>query len=250
MSTNRVLDSSPVLKKRRTLEALPDHDEQDVVANSCHEKERKQPEAEKESDSSPSPALLHYRVSPPPSRRQPQIQPARAASVERADSHPASAAPVTPPRRLFLPEACPPKRLFSLGGKRKVRDRSRESISSQGIKRTKIHSSNSDRDNATTSDGERSSGSTESHKKKLLFADGTEREAVFSEPIRQGSSYRYVAGKDTERLEPLQYAREERKRRETAAEARLASREGLRAGAVVAERDEPARRAMGPHRSD
>ncbi|KAF9229947.1 hypothetical protein BU15DRAFT_84270, partial [Melanogaster broomeanus] len=126
----------------------------------------------------------------------------------------------------------------------------RESISSQGVKRAKIHSSNSDRDNATTSDGERSSDSTESHKKKLLFADGTEREAVFSEPIRQGSSCRHVAEKDTERLEPLQHAREERERRETAAKARLASREGLRAGAVVTERDEPARRAMGPHRSD
>ncbi|KAL4068466.1 hypothetical protein V8B97DRAFT_829365 [Scleroderma yunnanense] len=65
---------------------------------------RKEPQPEKkekeQSDASPSPALLRYRVkapvSPPPSRRQPQVQPNRASSVEPR------ASPVTPPRRLFL----------------------------------------------------------------------------------------------------------------------------------------------------
>lgn len=71
-----------------------------------------QPEKkEKEqSDSSPSPAMLRYRVkapvSPPPSRRQPQVQPNRASSVEPCAAH---GSPVTPPRRLFLraPSALP-----------------------------------------------------------------------------------------------------------------------------------------------
>jgi hypothetical protein len=140
-------------------------------------------------------------------------------------------------------EACPPKRLFP-GSKRKTRDRSRESTSSEGVKRAKIHQSNSDHDSATSSEGERSSGSTESRKKKLLFADGDEREAVFSKPMCGGSPRR-----DEDVSEISQRAREERQCRETAAKARLASRQGLRAGAVVTERDEPARRAMGPHRS-
>ncbi|KAF8838389.1 hypothetical protein BDN67DRAFT_1004314 [Paxillus ammoniavirescens] len=364
-------DESPDKKKRRTQEVLPGHDEEEDEEGSfwrgrsghtSHEKEHKKPETEKEVDSSPSPALLNYRVrapvSPPPSRRQPQIQPARAASVERAGSRSTSAAPVTPPRRLFLrpsspsavdafktptkpkatkiwprrdspnnpflvdaneknkqrsewdsddeeeavgealvlegtptpaptfeekptityvfrgqkatfqnplyglppqvmaaaklpidhpdyeaAEACPPKRLFS-GSKRKTRDRSRESTSSEGVKRAKIHRSDSDHDNATSSEGERSNGSTESRKRKLLFADGDEREAVFSKPVCGGSPRR-----DEDVSEFSQRAREERQGRETAAKARLASREGLRAGAVVTQRDEPARRAMGPHRS-
>ncbi|KAF9220820.1 hypothetical protein BS17DRAFT_820333 [Gyrodon lividus] len=366
---------SPDRKKRRTQEALPGRDEEEDDENSfwtgrsgglCHEKEHKQPETEKELESSPSPALLRYRVkapvSPPPSRRQPQIQPARAASVERAGSRSASGAPVTPPRRLFLrppspsavdafttptklkvtniwpkrdspnnpflvdasekskqpsewdssdgeeevvgearvregtptpaaifeekptityvfrgqkatfqnplyglppqvmaatklpmdhpdyeaAESCPPKRLFFPAGKRKTRDHSRESTSSEGVKRAKIHRSDSDRDNVTSSEGERSSGSTES-RKKFLFADGAEREAVFSKPIRESSPRLAYTEKDVERSETSQ--RVERERRETAAKNRLASTEGLRAGAVVTERDEPIRRAMGPPRS-
>lgn len=75
---------------------------------------RKEPQPEKKEkeqlDSSPSPAMLRYRVkapvSPPPSRRQPQVQPNRASSVEPRE---ARRAPATPPRRLFLraPSALP-----------------------------------------------------------------------------------------------------------------------------------------------
>ncbi|KIK90694.1 hypothetical protein PAXRUDRAFT_668480 [Paxillus rubicundulus Ve08.2h10] len=114
-------DESPDKKKRRTQEVLPGHDEEEDEeglfwkgrnGHTNYEKEHKKPEAEKEVESSPSPALLNYRVrapvSPPPSRRQPQIQPARAASVERAGSRSPSAAPVTPPRRLFLRPSSPP----------------------------------------------------------------------------------------------------------------------------------------------
>ena len=75
---------------------------------------RKEPQPEKKEveqpDSSPSPAVLRYRVkapvSPPPSRRQPQVQPSRASSVEPCTARPGL---VTPPRRLFLraPSALP-----------------------------------------------------------------------------------------------------------------------------------------------
>lgn len=122
-NTNTVSDNdelseeeSPERKKRRTLGVLPGHDEDEEdenafwtgrVAQSRGEKQEKRvAEADKKEESSPSPALLRYRVkapvSPPPSRRQPLIQPARAASVEREDSSTDSAVPVTPPRRLFL----------------------------------------------------------------------------------------------------------------------------------------------------
>jgi hypothetical protein len=46
----------------------------------------------------------------------------------------------------------------------------------------------------------------------------------------------------------LQHAREERERREKDSKQRLASRDGLRAGAFAVERDNPVRRAMGPAR--
>ncbi|KIJ63829.1 hypothetical protein HYDPIDRAFT_91911 [Hydnomerulius pinastri MD-312] len=369
-------DESRDRKKRRTALVLPGHDEEEedenafwrgrsgTSASSHQAKERKDPEEAKESENSPSPALLRYRVkapvSPPPSRRQPQIQPARAASVERAGSR--ATTPVTPPRKLFLrapspstvdafktpikpkatkiwprrdspnnpfladaseksklrsewdssdeedevvgeariregtptpaptfeekptityvfrgqkatfqnplyglpaevvaasklplehpdyevTEACPPKRLFS-GGKRKSRDRSRESTSSEGVKRAKILKSEIDRNSASSSsEGEQS---TDSRKRKPLLADAAEHAVLPSKPAREGSMHRDDADKGEARLEALQRAREDRERRETAAKTRLGSKEGLRAGAVVTERDEPARRAMGPVRS-
>lgn len=110
-------DESPDRKKRRTLGVLPGYDEEDGDENafwtgrggpSCGEKQEKKKvtQADKAEGNSPSPAMLRYRVkapvSPPPSRRQPSIQPARAASVERDGSLAGSVAPVTPPRRLFL----------------------------------------------------------------------------------------------------------------------------------------------------
>lgn len=109
-------DESPDRKKRRTLRVLPGHDEDEEdenafwtgrVGQSCGEKrEEKIAEADKTEESSPSPAMLRYRVkapvSPPPSRRQPLIQPARAASVERDATSTDSVVLVTPPRRLLL----------------------------------------------------------------------------------------------------------------------------------------------------
>ncbi|KAF8553194.1 hypothetical protein OG21DRAFT_1523276 [Imleria badia] len=359
-------DESPERKKRRTLGVLPGHEEDEEDENAFwtgrtsqsrgEKQEKKVAEADKTEESSPSPAMLRYRikapVSPPPSRRQPLIQPARAASVEREDSSTDSGAPVTPPRRLFLrapspsaadtfktptkskatkiwpkrdspnnpflvdsdekvklrsewdssddesevvgealvregtptptyeekptityvfrgqkatfhnplfglapevvaasrlpidhpdyeaAEACPPKRLFS-AGKRKSRDHSREKPSSEGVKRAKVQRSENDHDE--TSEGEQSGTGIESHK-KLSLADSAETETAPSKPACEASS-RPV---DTEEL---QSAREERERRETAAKSRLASRDGLRAGAIFAERDEPARRAIGPLRS-
>ncbi|KAI9458455.1 hypothetical protein HD554DRAFT_2177348 [Boletus coccyginus] len=348
-------EESPDRKKRRTLGVLPGHDEDEEDENtfwtgrvgpSLGEKQEKRIRADKTQESSPSPAMLRYHVkapvSPPPSRRQPLVQPARAASVEREDPSTDSVAPVTPPRRLFLRapslsvadafitptkpkaskiwpkrdspnnpflidssekvtsrsewdssdeeeevgearvqegtptptfeekptityvfrgqkatfqnplyglapeviaasklpidhpdyeavEACPPKRLFSVG-KRKSRDRSRENTSGEGIKRAKVQCDE-------VSEGEESGTSTVSHK-KLSHANSAETE---TKPVCELSSHLV----DNE----LQSASEERERRETAAKIRLASRDGLRAGAVFADRDEPARRAVGPLRS-
>ncbi|KAG1718451.1 hypothetical protein EDD22DRAFT_986148 [Suillus occidentalis] len=70
--------------------------------------------------------------------------------------------------------------------------------------------------------------------------DGTKREPVFSKP--QGSD------KGAEHLELLQHAREEREHREKDNKQCLASKDGLRAGALVVERDNPVRWAMGPAR--
>ena len=108
-------------------------------------------------------------------------------------------------------EACPPKRLFLPVGKRKSRDRSRDSPSSLGVKRAKVQS---DDDHDESSRCEKAGAATESHK-----------------------------------VEAVDSAREERERRETVAKSTLAHKDGLRAGAIVTERDEPARRAMGPPRS-
>ncbi|KAG1789342.1 hypothetical protein EV424DRAFT_1462363 [Suillus variegatus] len=133
-------------------------------------------------------------------------------------------------------EACPPRRLFASKLKRKPRDRSQDvsPIGSFGAKRAKVEYLD-----ASASEGEKSTASTGS-RKNIVFADGTEREPVFSKP--QGSD------KGAERLELLQHAREERERREKDSKQRLASKEGLRAGAFVVERDNPVRRAMGPAR--
>ncbi|KAF8438895.1 hypothetical protein L210DRAFT_3542539 [Boletus edulis BED1] len=359
-------DEIPNPKRRRTHDILPGHDEDEDDENafwtgrigpSCGEKQdRKAAQVDKTEESSPSPAMLRYRVkapvSPPPSRRQPLIQPARAASVERDVSLTDSVDPITPPRRLLLRapspsvdnafktptkpkvtkilpkrdslnnpflvdssekvhlrsewdssdddeevvgearvwegtptptfeekptityvfrgqkatfhnplhglapeaiaasklpidhpdfeavEACPPKRLFSFG-KRKARDRSRESTSTEGVKHVMVQQLENDCDE--TSEGEQGSTGIESHE-KLSHADSAETETAPSKPACEPPS-RLIHNKE------LQSAREERERRETATKTRLASRDGLRAGAVFAERDEPARRAMGPLRS-
>lgn len=138
-------------------------------------------------------------------------------------------------------EACPPKRLFS-PGKRKSRDRSRENISStsnEGVKRAKVQQSENERDEV--SEDEQSGTGSRSHT-KFSHADSAETEAVPSKSACEPSS-RPVDN------EELRSAREKRERRETSTKSRLASRDGLRAGAVFAERDEPARRAIGPLRS-
>ncbi|KAG8216610.1 hypothetical protein J3R82DRAFT_6797 [Butyriboletus roseoflavus] len=358
-------DESPDRKKRRTLGVLPGHDQEDENAfwtgrgaSSNGEKQvGKVAQADKTEENSPSPAMLYYRVkapvSPPPSRRLPSIQPARAASVERDGSLTGSAAPVTPPRRLFLrppsplaagafktptkpkvtkiwpkrdspnnpflieanekaelrsewdssdadeevvgearvregtptptyeekptityvfrgqkatfhnplhglapeviaasklpldhpdyeaAEACPPKRLFFSSGKRKSRDRSRESTSTEGVKRPKVQ--RSEDDHAKTSEGEQSGTRTVSHT-KLPLAAHAETETVSPKAACEVSS-RLVGTEEPQNI------REGRERRETVAKTRLAPRDGLRAGAVFSERDEPARRAMGPPRS-
>lgn len=133
-------------------------------------------------------------------------------------------------------EACAPRRLFANKLKRRPRDRSQD-ISpngSLGAKRAKIACSD-----ASASEGEKSTVSTGSCK-NIAFPDGTEREPAFSKP--------HGFDKGAERLELLQHAREERERREKDTKQRLASKDGLRAGAFVAERDNPVRRAMGPAR--
>lgn len=134
-------------------------------------------------------------------------------------------------------EACPPKKLFSTG-KRKSRDRSREGATTQGVKRAKVEHSEDEYDE--TSGDEQSGTGTESDK-KLSPANSAGTKTIPSEPAGEASSLI-----DTEKT---QRAREGREHRETTAKIRLASREGLRAGAVCAERDEPARRALGPIRS-
>ncbi|KAG1733387.1 uncharacterized protein EDB91DRAFT_1149309 [Suillus paluster] len=132
-------------------------------------------------------------------------------------------------------EACAPRRLFANKLKRKPRDRSQDVApnGSLGAKRAKIVHSD-----ASASEGEKSSASTGSTK-KIVLADDTEREPVSSKPSDKGA----------ERLELLQHAREDRERREKDSKQRLASKDGLRAGAIVAERDNPVRRALGPTRS-
>lgn len=91
------------------------------------------------------------------------------------------------------------------------------------------------------------SPSTEGNKKPA-FMGCKDREPVFTKPCSgsRGSSKVERQG-DANGVEALSRAREERERKVVATKARLAS-EGLRAGAVVAERDEPLRRALGPAR--
>jgi hypothetical protein len=106
-------------KKRRTADVLPAHDEEEDDENAfwtgrsggrvLAARKRSPALEDTEEEKSPSPALLKYRirvpVSPPPSRRAPQVQP-RASSVQRSRSPPSallqSKPPVTPPRKLFL----------------------------------------------------------------------------------------------------------------------------------------------------
>lgn len=106
-------------KKRRTTDALPAHDEEEDDENAfwtgrsggAASGGRRKSSAvdDTEEDKSPSPALLKYRVrvpvSPPPSRRAPQVH-HRASSVQRSRSPPPAPLlpepPVTPPRKLFI----------------------------------------------------------------------------------------------------------------------------------------------------
>ncbi|KAH7905751.1 hypothetical protein BJ138DRAFT_1112194 [Hygrophoropsis aurantiaca] len=146
-------------------------------------------------------------------------------------------------------EACPPRRLFSAGIKRKSRDRSIDPLilSSLGAKRPRTAENRSDE---SASETEKSAASTGS-RKKLLFADDAERKPVFSKPASGESKSRGSSAevdKGVVRSEVLQQAREDRERREKASKKRLGPKEGLRAGAVISERDEPERRAMGPVR--
>ncbi|KAG6327845.1 hypothetical protein ID866_11244, partial [Astraeus odoratus] len=115
-------------------------------------------------------------------------------------------------------EACPPTRLFFSGGKRKVRDCSRQrTTDSEGVKRVKV-----------SNDGE--AGSSEEAAK----------------PGREGSQC--PDDMTPRHTDALQRAREERERKAKADKERLAPKEGLRAGAIITERDEPMRRAVGPPR--
>lgn len=106
-------------KKRRTTEVLFAQDEEEDYENAFWtgrsgdkaSTAKKSPALEvTDEDKSPSPALLKYRVrvpvSPPPSRRAPQVQP-RASSVQRSHSR-------SPPPTLLLPElpVTPPPKLF------------------------------------------------------------------------------------------------------------------------------------------
>ncbi|KAH7917235.1 hypothetical protein BV22DRAFT_1200328 [Leucogyrophana mollusca] len=146
-------------------------------------------------------------------------------------------------------EACAPRRLFSAGTKRKSRDRSIDApaLGSAGIKRARTVEKHT---NESASESEKSTTSTGS-RKKLLDAAGSEREPVFSKPPLGESTSRASSvelDKGAARSEVLQRAREDRERRETATKERLGPHDGLRSGAVFAERDEPARRAMGPTR--
>lgn len=128
-----------------------------------------------------------------------------------------------------MAEACPPRRLFTSKLKRKSRDRSQD-VSTNGsldAKRAKIAHLD-----VSASEGEKSTANTSSCK-RIVFSDGTEREPVFTKP--QG----------TERLDLLQHVREDRERSE---KERLATKDGLRAGAFLSERADPIRRAMGPMR--
>lgn len=135
-----------------------------------------------------------------------------------------------------MAEACPPRRLFADKLKRKSRDRSQDVCTNGSLdaKRAKIAHLD-----ASASESEKSTVSTGS-RKKIVFADGTEREPVFTKP--QGSD------NGAERFEFLQHAREDRECREKDNKQRLAAMDGLRAGAFLSERADPVRRAMGPVR--
>jgi len=82
-------------------------------------------------------------------------------------------------------------------------------------------------------------------------------EPVFSKPERAASQSCSEAGsehekedeRDIKHAEVEQRARDERERKVRERKEYLAPKEGLRAGAVVTERDEPMRRAVGPPRS-
>lgn len=136
-----------------------------------------------------------------------------------------------------MAEACPPRRLFANKFKRKLRDHSQDSPTNSALDAKRVKTAHLD---ASASEGEKSTASTGS-RKKIVFSDGTEREPVFTKP--QGSD------NGAQRLEPLHHhAREERERREKDSKLRLSAKDGLRAGAFLSERSDPARRAMGPVR--
>ncbi|KAI5994935.1 hypothetical protein F5J12DRAFT_746875 [Pisolithus orientalis] len=141
-------------------------------------------------------------------------------------------------------EVCPPKRLFFSGGKRKTRDNSRDSIGfSEGVKRVRSHVSDSD------GDSPQSGGEETKVDNKIVLPSDEDREPVFSKPPREPSQHRPDPEQESDAREALRRAREERERRVRADKERLGHSEGLRAGAVVTQRDDPIRRACGPPRN-
>lgn len=139
-------------------------------------------------------------------------------------------------------EVCPPKRLFFSGGKRKSRDSSRETVEiPDGVKRVKTQISHNDPDELQLGGEEPFDGSV--IKKSPLPNDG-DREPVFTKPPQHRSD----PEQESDAREALRRVREERERRVRADKERLGQTEGLRAGAVAAERDDPIRRACGPPR--
>ncbi|KAI5994975.1 hypothetical protein EDC04DRAFT_3076332, partial [Pisolithus marmoratus] len=125
-------------------------------------------------------------------------------------------------------EVCPPRRLFVFGGRRKNRDSNRESVGfSEGAKRVNTDRSYSDTDSPHL---------------------GGDREPVFTKPPCEPSQLRSDPQQESDAREALRRVREEREQRVRADKDRLGQTEGLRAGAVVIERDHPFRRACGPPR--
>ncbi|KAI6145728.1 hypothetical protein EDD17DRAFT_1495422 [Pisolithus thermaeus] len=143
-------------------------------------------------------------------------------------------------------EVCPPRRLFFSGGKRESKNSSGESVGfSDGAKRGKSHLSRSDGEDPQLAGEECLDANVD---KKSLLPHDEDREPVFTKPPRESSQHRTDPEQESDAREALRRVREERERRVRADKERLGQTEGLRAGAVVAERDDPIRRACGPPR--
>ncbi|KAI5994927.1 hypothetical protein F5J12DRAFT_856654 [Pisolithus orientalis] len=273
---------------KRTAFVLSSHDddEEEETAFWMGRKRQDGEEGKKESEqgepleSSPRPALLHYNFKGPvssPSRRQPRT-PAPKAKKTWPKKSPTRDSPDNPflnndtglpkpvckegeiapvssygerPTIIYVfrsqkatmanplysllinhldyvpPEVCPPKRLFFSGGKRKTRDNSRDSIGfSEGAKEVEARVSDSD------GDGPRSGGEEVKVDNKIVLPSDEDCEPVFTKPPREPSQHW---------PDPEQEVRADKER--------LGQSEGLRAGAVVTQRDDPIRRACAPPRN-